>query len=64
MIRVNGADRPWEGDVVAALVAAMGLDGRGIAVAVNGEVVARSAWASVPVPEGAIVEVVTAAAGG
>ena len=64
MIRVNGADRPWRGGTVADLVADLGLSGRGIAVAIDGEIVARSRWVATPVAEGAVVEVVTAAAGG
>jgi sulfur carrier protein len=38
--------------------------GRGIAVAVNGEVVPRSAWATTTVAAGDQVEVLTAAQGG
>ena len=37
---------------------------RGVAVAVNGEVVPRSTWAAVPLAEGDAVEVLTAAQGG
>ncbi len=64
MIRVNGADQPWHGGTVADLVAGLGLSSRGIAVALDGDVVARSLWATTEVSEGAVVEVVTAAAGG
>ncbi len=64
MIRVNGAERSWSGGSVVDLVADLGLSGRGIAVAIGGEVVARSLWESTAVTEGAVVEIVTAAAGG
>jgi sulfur carrier protein len=37
---------------------------RGIAVAVNGEVVRRAAWESTPLAEGDDVEVLTAVQGG
>ncbi|OYV59540.1 MAG: thiamine biosynthesis protein ThiS [Actinobacteria bacterium 21-73-9] len=63
-MRVNGEDRPWPGGTVADLVASLDLSPRGIAVALDGTVVARSLWSSTRVVEGAIVEVVTAAAGG
>ncbi|TNM36618.1 sulfur carrier protein ThiS [Nocardioides albidus] len=36
----------------------------GVAVAVNGEVVPRGEWASYPLAEGDVVEVVTAVQGG
>ncbi|HEX4108522.1 MAG TPA: sulfur carrier protein ThiS [Solirubrobacteraceae bacterium] len=68
MISVNGTLRPrppGEG-TVADLLAALDLvrDGRGLAVAVDGEVVPRSAWGEHVLPEGAAVEVLTAAQGG
>jgi sulfur carrier protein len=37
---------------------------RGVAVAVNGTVVPRSVWATVPLADGDAVEVLTAAQGG
>lgn len=42
------------------------LDGSrlGVAVAINGQVIARSAWAEHPVPAGARIDLVTAAQGG
>ena len=64
MIRVNGHDRPWAGGTVSDLVSELGVAPRGIAVALDGTVVARSLWASTEVGLGAVVEVVTAAAGG
>jgi sulfur carrier protein len=38
--------------------------GRGVAVALSGEVVPRAAWASTPVREGSVLEVLTAVQGG
>ena len=64
MIRVNGAERPWPGGTVSDLVTELGLSPRGIAVALDGDVVARSLWATTDVTEGAVIKVVTAAAGG
>jgi sulfur carrier protein len=64
---VNGS--PTEvptGASVADVVAALGRDpaGRGVAVAVDGDIVPRRAWEVTPVHEGARVEVVGAAQGG
>jgi len=49
-------------DVVSALPDAPG--GRGLAVAVDGEVVPRGTWSAAPVPDGARVEIVVAVQGG
>lgn len=68
MIVVNGTERsrPAEGTVAAVLAQLEDLppEGRGVAVAVDGEVVPRGAWPQHVVPEGARVEVVTAVQGG
>jgi sulfur carrier protein len=60
-LREHGA-----GEVVAVLVERLGLPApaRGVAVAIDGEVVPRAAWDTHPVPEGARVEVLTAMQGG
>ena len=64
-LMVNGASRAVE-DVfdVAALVATLTVAKRGVAVAVNGEVVPRSRWEAVALHDGDRVEVLTAAQGG
>jgi len=64
-LMVNGAPRAVE-DVldVAALVALLTAAKRGVAVAVNGEVVPRSRWEAVALRDGDRVEVLTAAQGG
>ncbi|HEU4656260.1 MAG TPA: sulfur carrier protein ThiS [Capillimicrobium sp.] len=67
MIRVNGREREAApGATVAQLVAELGVPagGRGVAVALDGEVVPRGAWERTPVPDGAAVEIVTAVQGG
>ena len=62
---VNGApDGSAAGCSVADLVDRWCPSPRGVAVAVDGEVVPRSAWERTVVPAGAAVEIVTAAAGG
>jgi len=64
-LTVNGqgfdADRELS---VEALVDTLTSARRGVAVAVNGEVVPRSTWAAVPLAEGDSVEVLTATQGG
>jgi sulfur carrier protein len=67
MIVLNGEGsdvRP--GESVADVLARLGLDvdARGVAVAVDGEVVPRAAWESFGLGEDARVEVLTAMQGG
>jgi sulfur carrier protein len=54
------------GETVLAALGRLGLeaDARGVAVAVDGEVVPRARWESFPLGEGASVEVLTAMQGG
>jgi sulfur carrier protein len=64
---VNGAERELPaGSAVDDAVRAAGADPgeRGVAAAVDGEVVPRGRWAATPLAEGCAVEVVRAAAGG
>ena len=64
-LTVNGTAREVTGDPsVAALVAQLTEARRGVAVAVNGEVVPRSTWATADLRDGDRVEVLTAAQGG
>lgn len=68
IVSVNGEPRELSDQAtVAGLVAelgAPGVDGRGIAVAVGGEVVPRTRWAGHSLCEGDAVEVLTAVQGG
>jgi sulfur carrier protein len=64
MIHVNGDDDDFLFESVEALIARLGIKPRGIAVALDGEIVRRSAWLSTIVPDESSVEIVTAAAGG
>jgi sulfur carrier protein len=64
-LTVNG--RGFEADrelSVEALVDTLTSARRGVAVAINGEVVPRSTWATVPLADGDAVEVLTATQGG
>lgn len=62
---VNGAPRELPSQAtVADAVALLAGSRTGTAVALDGEVVPRSAWATTPLSEGATVEVLTAVQGG
>jgi len=66
-VTVNGDRRELPaGATVASVVASLpgAPEGRGVAVAVEGEVVPRARWPSTELPEGARVEVVVAVQGG
>jgi sulfur carrier protein len=62
---VNGNPQAMpDGATVADLVRVVTPVVRGVAVAVNGEVVPRAGWPGAPLREGDQVEVLTAAQGG
>jgi sulfur carrier protein len=64
-VTVNGERREVPAEAtVADLVALVGAPRRGVAVAVDGEVVRRGAWDSTLVHDGASVEVLAAIQGG
>jgi sulfur carrier protein len=67
MISLNGQDSEVRaGETVAVVLRQLGLslDARGVAVAVDGEVVPRAGWESFVLSEDARVEVLTAMQGG
>jgi sulfur carrier protein len=67
MISLNGqASEVRAGETVAALLRGLGVsdDARGVAVAVDGEVVPRAVWDSFVLSPDARVEVLTAMQGG
>ena len=64
-VTLNGQSRELgEAATVADAVAAAGAPERGVAVAVDGEVVPRGAWAQTPLGDGQRVEVLQAVQGG
>ncbi|HET7477063.1 MAG TPA: sulfur carrier protein ThiS [Dermatophilaceae bacterium] len=64
-ITVNGTPTDVSaGSTLADLVAALGLPARGIALAVDGEVVHRQHWPTTALLDRSAVEVVTAMQGG
>jgi sulfur carrier protein len=67
MIVLNGRQSDVSaGETLADVLARLELDvhARGVAIAVDGEVVPRAAWPSFALPEDARVEVLTAMQGG
>jgi sulfur carrier protein len=64
-VTVNGEPRQLpEGATVAKLVDELSAPSRGVAVALDGEVVPRTAWSATALREGARIEVVVAIQGG
>jgi sulfur carrier protein len=64
-IVLNGAGSPGAASVADLLERHLGLrEPHGVAVAVDGEVVPRSGWPHRSLPEGSVVEIVTAVQGG
>jgi sulfur carrier protein len=67
IVTVNGARREVDaGATVASVVSLLDVapDARGVAVALDGEVVTRARWPETPVGEGATLEIVSAIQGG
>ena len=64
MIRVNGDDDEFLGETVEAMLVRRHVEPRGVAVAIDAEIVPRSSWSTTIVGDGVSVEIVTAAAGG
>jgi sulfur carrier protein len=64
VIRVNGVEEPFIEESVEELLNRRGIEPRGIAVALDGEVIRRGVWGETKLHDGAQVEIVTAAAGG
>lgn len=65
-IHLNGESRQFDTSVttLAALVAALDLGGKRIAIERNGEIVPRSQHASTPLLDGDALEIVVAVGGG
>jgi sulfur carrier protein len=64
---INGEHREVQDDLtVEVLVSSMPAmpEGRGVAVAVDGEVVPRGSWSDTPLRDGAQVEILAAVQGG
>ncbi|MGZ3141122.1 sulfur carrier protein ThiS [Lentzea chajnantorensis] len=63
--KVNGTFRELsDGTSVAAVVSLVGAPAAGVAVALDGAVVPKALWDRTIVPDGGVVEVLTAVQGG
>lgn len=64
MIRVNGESQEFVAESVDQLLRRLSIEPRGVAVAIDGEVVRRSEWTETTIEDGNAIEIVTAVAGG
>ena len=66
MLTINGQDEQLAAATLIELLAAKEIspDGRGVAIALNGAVVPRTAWATTALRTGDVVEIVRAMQGG
>lgn len=64
MIRVNGETQPFVAESVEELLRRLTIETRGVAVAIDGEIVRRSEWHNTVIADGDAIEIVTAVAGG
>ena len=65
VVHVNGERRELAGGItIADVVGSLTAEERGVAVALDGEVVPRSSWSSTRVEDGQQVEVLRAVQGG
>jgi len=64
VISVNGNEEEFLSETLDALLQRLNVEQRGIAVAIDGEMVRRAEWSSTIVVDECSIEIVTAAAGG
>jgi sulfur carrier protein len=64
MITLNGVDQEHVPESVRDLLTRLGIEPRGIAVAIDGEIIRRADWEVTPVIDESVIEIVTAVAGG
>ncbi len=64
-IKVNGEDLELQdGAVLADVCTTLGIEGKGVAFAIDSDVIPREEWASTKLPENAEVMMIRAACGG
>jgi sulfur carrier protein len=63
-ILINGEKVVTASDVISEILTERSIGLRGIAIAVNSNIVPRSEWSHTVVHQGDVVEIVTAASGG
>jgi sulfur carrier protein len=64
VIRLNGLDREFVAESVEEMLQRLEIEPRGVAVAIDGDVVRRSEWSITRIQDGCSIEIVTAVAGG
>jgi sulfur carrier protein len=64
VIRVNGEPQEFVAESLDELMSRLDIQPRGVAVAINGDVVRKSDWAVTRIEDGNAIEIVTAVAGG
>lgn len=64
MISVNGLDTEFVAESVEEMLQRLSIEPRGVAVAIDGDIVRRSEWPHTRIQDGCAVEIVTAVAGG
>jgi sulfur carrier protein len=61
---VNGESQPFVVESVDEMLRRLSIEPRGVAVAIDGEIVRRSEWSETRIADGNAIEIVTAVAGG
>lgn len=64
MITVNGVAQDHVDESIGDLLARLEIQPRGIAVAIDGEIVRRTDWSETAIIDESVIEIVTAVAGG
>jgi sulfur carrier protein len=64
VITVNGVAQEHVEETVSDLLQRLDIEPRGIAVAIDGEIIRRADWLTTPIVNESVVEIVTAVAGG
>jgi sulfur carrier protein len=64
VIRVNGESQEFVDESVDELLRRLSIEPRGVAVAIDGEIVRKTEWPSMRIEDGSTIEIVTAVAGG
>jgi sulfur carrier protein len=64
VIRVNGDPQEFIDESVDDLLRRLSIEPRGVAVAIDGEIVRKTEWSSMRIEDGNTIEIVTAVAGG